>query len=92
LAVVGARSQTGADPQEGLAVAQRVCAECHAVRREEGPSRNSQAPAFAALAATPGMTETALFVALTTPRAGMPMFRLTAEQRKDIIVYILSLR
>jgi mono/diheme cytochrome c family protein len=31
-------------------------------------------------------------VALTTPHAGMPMFQLTAEQREDVIAYILSLR
>jgi mono/diheme cytochrome c family protein len=31
-------------------------------------------------------------VALTTPHAGMPMFKLTTEQREDVIAYILSLR
>jgi mono/diheme cytochrome c family protein len=44
------------------------------------------------LATTPGMTSVALMVALTTPHAGMPMFMLTADQREDIIAYILSLR
>jgi mono/diheme cytochrome c family protein len=38
------------------------------------------------------MTVAALTVALTTPHAGMPMFMLTAEQREDVIAYILSLR
>ena len=38
------------------------------------------------------MTSTALTVALTTPHAGMPMFRLTADQRESIIAYILSLK
>jgi hypothetical protein len=38
------------------------------------------------------MTTVALTVALTTPHAGMPMFMLTADQRGDIIAYILSLR
>jgi len=38
------------------------------------------------------MTAAALTVALTTPHVGMPMFRLTSEQREDIIAYILSLR
>jgi len=92
LAVAGARAQGGGDSQEGLGLAQQVCAECHAVRPGAGPSRNSLAPPFEVLAATPGMTDTALFVALTTPHAGMPMFRFTAEQRKDVIAYILSLK
>ena len=39
----------------------------------------------------PGDDGTALFVALTTPHAGMPMFTFTAKQRDDIISYIRSL-
>ena len=44
------------------------------------------------LATAPGITTAGLSVALTTPHAGMPMFRFTAEQREDVIAYILSLR
>jgi mono/diheme cytochrome c family protein len=72
-------------------MAQQVCSECHAVQRGEVRSPNSRAPTFSELATTPGMTSTALLVALTTPHAGMPMFRLTAEQRQDVIAYVLSL-
>jgi mono/diheme cytochrome c family protein len=80
------------DPQGGLALAQRVCSECHAIRSGQVRSPNSRAPTFLELATTPGMTVIALTVALTTPHAGMPMFMLTAEQREDVIAYILSLR
>jgi len=80
------------DRQGGLALAQQVCSECHAVRRGEPRSPNSRSPTFSELATTPGMTVAALTVALTTPHAGMPMFMLTSEQREDIIAYILSLR
>lgn len=38
------------------------------------------------------MTSTGLTIALTTPHAGMPMFRLTSEQRADITAYFLSLQ
>jgi hypothetical protein len=38
------------------------------------------------------MTGTALFVALTTPHAAMPMFLLSPAQRDSIIAYILSLK
>jgi mono/diheme cytochrome c family protein len=86
---VHAQSQ---DLQNGLALARRVCSECHAVQRMEQRSPNARAPTFEQLAATPGMTQTALTVALTTPHAGMPMFRLIPEQRADIVAYILSLR
>ena len=47
---------------------------------------------FSELATTPGMTVGALTVALTTPHAGMPMFMLTADQKQDVIAYILGLR
>jgi mono/diheme cytochrome c family protein len=87
-----ARAQEAGHPAHGLALAQQVCSECHAVLRGEARSPNSGAPTFAELASTPGMTSAALLVALTTPHAGMPMFRLTAEQRADVIAYVLSLQ
>ena len=90
VAISYVHAQAVGDPQKGLALAQQVCSECHAIRR--GRSPNSQAPTFLELAAAPGMTTAALSVALTTPHAGMPMFQLTAEQREDDIAYILSLR
>ncbi|SDR57901.1 Cytochrome C oxidase, cbb3-type, subunit III [Rhizobiales bacterium GAS113] len=92
VAVSHGHAQAVGDPQEGLALAQQVCSECHAVRKGQVGSPNSRAPTFLEVATTPGMTSTALTVALTTPHAGMPMFRLTAEQRGDVIAYILSLR
>ena len=80
------------DRQEGLALAQQVCSECHAIRGGEVRSPTSRAPTFSELATAPGMTAVALTVALTTPHAGMPMFELTASQREGVIAYILSLR
>jgi len=91
--VVGpVHAQGVGDPQEGLALAQQVCSECHAIRRGQVRSPNSRSPTFLELATTPGMTIAALTVALTTPHAGMPMFMLTSEQRENVIAYILSLR
>jgi mono/diheme cytochrome c family protein len=92
VAVSPVRAQAGGDPQEGLALAQQVCSECHVVRRGQFRLSNSPAPTFPELATTPGMTVTALMVALTTPHAGMPMFSFTADERRDVIAYILGLR
>jgi mono/diheme cytochrome c family protein len=86
------RAQVLPDPQRGSGVVQQVCSECHATQSQQGRSPNTRAPTFPELAATPGMTSAALTVALTTPHAGMPMFRLSPEQRADIIAYILSLK
>jgi mono/diheme cytochrome c family protein len=92
VAVGDVHAQAVGDPQGGLASAQRVCSECHSILREQVRSPNSRAPTFLELATAPGMTSAALTVALTTPHAGMPMFELTANQREDVIAYILSLR
>ena len=86
------RAQMGGNPREGLALAQQVCSECHAIRAGQARSPNSKSPTFVELATTPGMTGTALFVALTAPHAGMPMFRLSTAQRDSVIAYIFSLR
>jgi mono/diheme cytochrome c family protein len=80
------------NPQTGLALAQQVCSECHAVGKGQVRSPTSRAPTFVELATAPGMTTTALLVALTTPHAKMPMFILTVEQRESVIAYILSLK
>lgn len=80
------------DQQAGLALAQDVCSECHAVQTGMLRSPNSRAPTFLELATTPGMTSAALMVALATPHAGMPMFRLTEDQRYAVIAYILGLK
>jgi mono/diheme cytochrome c family protein len=89
--ISAARAQSVGDAREGLALAQETCSRCHATVAQQNRSPNPQAPRFAELAAAPGITSTALLVALTTPHAGMPMFNLTGEQRDDIIAYILSL-
>lgn len=85
-------AEEGESGQRGLALARQVCSECHAVQPQQLQSPNTRAPTFVALATTPGMTSTALTVALTTPHAGMPMFRLSADQRQAVIDYILSLK
>jgi mono/diheme cytochrome c family protein len=85
-------AEEGGTVQRGLGLALQVCSECHAIRPEQLQSPNARAPTFPTLATTPGMTATALTVALTTPHAGMPMFRLTADQRESIVAYILDLK
>jgi len=92
LAALPLHAQESGDPRHGQALARQVCSDCHATQTEQLKSPNPRAPTFLELATMPGMTSAALTVALTTPHAGMPMFRLTSEQRADIIAYVLSLR
>ena len=92
LPVAQAWPQEIGQPGRGLASAQHLCSECHAVRKEQKESPNPDAPRFEALAKTPGMTSIALSAALTTPHHSMPSIMLDAEERADILAYILGLR
>ena len=85
-------AQEFGDPQQGRALAQQVCAECHAVGTADASSPNPRAPRFEAVAATPGMTALALNAFLHTSHPSMPNLVLTADQSNGVIAYILSLK
>ena len=87
-----AAAQEIGHPNRGLALAQRLCSECHAVEKQRARSPNVDAPRFAAIAATPGMTSIALSAALNTSHRSMPNVLLQADEQADIIAYILTLR
>ena len=76
----------------GLVSARHLCAECHAVQKEQARSPNENASPFAAIASVPGMTATALSATLNTPHRTMPNVMLATEEQADIIAYILSLK
>jgi mono/diheme cytochrome c family protein len=79
-------------PGRGLALAERLCAQCHAVRKEQARSPNQNAPRFEVIASVPGMTAIALSAALNTSHRSMPNIMLEADERANIIAYILSLK
>ena len=79
-------------PGRGLALAQRLCSQCHAVRKEQAQSPNENAPRFQVIASVPGMTSIALSAALNTSHRSMPNIMLEADEQADVIAYILSLK
>ena len=79
-------------PSRGFVLAQRLCAECHAIQKQYSRSPNANAPDFQAVASIPGMTATALSAALNTSHRAMPNIMLAADEQADIIAYILSLK
>jgi mono/diheme cytochrome c family protein len=86
-----AQAQNIGNARTGLAFARSVCAECHAVEPKRLGSPNWEAPSFQRIASVPGMTETALYVALQTSHRSMPNIRLEADEARDVVAYILSL-
>jgi mono/diheme cytochrome c family protein len=91
VATAAAQAQDAGRPQRGLAVARGNCAECHAVQKGERRSPNPDAPSFATLATTPGMTGIALTAALRTSHRTMPNVILDDDVARDVVAYILSL-
>ncbi|KAB2917101.1 MAG: cytochrome c [Hyphomicrobiaceae bacterium] len=87
-----AGAQELGDVRQGLAYARKVCAECHAVVPSQLASPNPDAPSFASVANTPGMTATALHVWLHTSHPTMPNLILEPDTVDDVVAYILSLR
>lgn len=80
------------NPARGLEYAQAHCAGCHAILKDETESPNPDSPAFAAVAATPGITRTALSVFLQSPHPTMPNLIVEGEDADNLIAYILSLK
>lgn len=90
MAVTAAHAQSG-DARRGLVVAGDICATCHAVRKGER-SPNAEAPTFETIAAVPGMTAIALQSSLQTSHTSMPNLILQAEDRANVVAYIMSLK
>jgi mono/diheme cytochrome c family protein len=92
IATVAAQGQQAGDVQKGSLLAREVCAECHAVERQDRPSPNPSSPTFATVAGTPGMSEAALNAILHTSHRSMPNIVLDPAQTADVTAYILSLK
>jgi cytochrome c len=83
--------QNDGSVQEGRRLAHADCAQCHGVD-VKGYSTNPTAPTFEDIANVPGMTDTALTVALQTSHRSMPNFIIKGRDAQNIIAYILSLK
>ena len=79
------------DTQNGLAVAERLCATCHAVDPQAVGIR-PDVPSFSVIASLPGMTPERLAGSIILPHPAMPGVALTRAELRDVIAYIVSLR
>ncbi|NPU67875.1 cytochrome c [Bradyrhizobium sp. 83012] len=78
--------------QAGRRLAEAWCSPCHAIDANGARSQTTTAPDFVAVANMPSTTELALKVFLQSSHPTMPNVILTAEQRGDLVNYILSLK
>jgi cytochrome c2 len=95
-AISGGPSPAGAqepgNPDSGLGYVEKACTECHAVQKGNDFSPNPQAPSFEHIANSPGVTGISLAAILHTVHENMPNFVLSANERDNVIAYILSLK
>lgn len=84
-------AQETGNSSRGWKLAFGTCAVCHGVRSGEGSS-SQQAPAFSDIANVKGMTAMALNVALLSSHRSMPNIILDAQERADVIAFILTLK
>jgi mono/diheme cytochrome c family protein len=88
-----AAAQAFGDAEAGYVVASEQCALCHAIAPEESSVLPvPDAPSFADVADTPGMTAMALFAWMTTSHPTMPDIVLPPEELRNVVAYILSLQ
>lgn len=84
-------AQEYGDAVKGAIQVQQICGTCHGVARGEA-STNVLAPNLSDVANTKGISGTAINVALLTPHYDMPNLILTAQERSDVIAFILGLK
>ena len=87
-----ALAQESGNPDSGFNYAKRACALCHAIRQDDNHSPNPKAPSFQAIANASGVTGISLAATLHSVHEDMPNFVLRANERDNIVAYILSLK
>jgi mono/diheme cytochrome c family protein len=92
LALGESSAQEFGNPVRGRAYAAQLCSDCHQTEPGAGRSPAFNAPSFASVSKTKGMTAMALGVWLQTSHPTMPNIKLKPETMDDIIAYILSLK
>jgi mono/diheme cytochrome c family protein len=85
-------AQEAGNPRAGLMIARQACASCHGIMASQAASPRPQAPSFQRIASVPGMTPTALTVAMRTSHRTMPNIMLEPKELRDVIAYIISLQ
>jgi mono/diheme cytochrome c family protein len=91
-ATQSAVAQGSGDAKAGLAYADAVCAECHAIKKGERVSPHERATAFEVVANARGMSDMALRVWFQSPHPSMPNLTLKEKLADDLVAYIMSLK
>lgn len=83
------RKVARADPQNGAVLAQRWCAACHIVSKDQTRGTDG-VPSFAAIAARSDFSGEQLAFFLLNPHPVMPNMTLTRNEARDLAAYIAA--
>jgi mono/diheme cytochrome c family protein len=89
---IGGSVSFAADAYQGKDIAQRWCAGCHVVERDQKGPAIDQAPPFASVGRTPGFDDNKLAILLLKPHPNMPKLALSREEVANLTAYILTLK
>jgi mono/diheme cytochrome c family protein len=85
-------AQEPGNAENGFNYAKQACAHCHAIRKGDNQPTNPLAPSFEKIANSSGVTGISLAAVLHSVHENMPNFVLPANDRDNIIGYIVSLK
>jgi mono/diheme cytochrome c family protein len=89
---LGPTPSLAVDAAEGKAVAERWCASCHLVEREQKSATTDQAPPFASIAKMPEFGANKLALLLLQPHPNMPKLSLSRAEVTSLADYIATLK
>jgi mono/diheme cytochrome c family protein len=92
LVALGPTPSLAADAAEGKTIAERWCASCHVVAREQKSAATDQAPPFASIAKMPQFGADKLALLLLRPHPNMPKLSLSRAEVTNLADYIATLK
>jgi mono/diheme cytochrome c family protein len=91
-AILGSSTSLAADEYQGKDIAERWCASCHVVERDQKRPAIDQAPPFASVAIMPEFDANKLAMLLLKPHPSMPKLSLSRAEVANLADYILTLK
>ena len=87
-----AAQQGASNPRRGHELAASLCTNCHIIDGETSGPLRADVPSFPAIAKRAGSTAEHLAGRIIVPHPAMPNVSLTAQDVRDLVAYIITLK
>jgi mono/diheme cytochrome c family protein len=88
MAVLLPQTAMAASAANGGKMAERWCAACHVVSKDQKSGGSTQSPPFSAIAKKPGFDASKLALFLLLPHPRMPDMNMSRAEAEDLAAYI----